>query len=437
MRKQNKFTTGVLCGALVAFTGSFIPQAAHATGSTSTTCSAATGGVTVENGSELNITVVEGDTIQINNGAGNTVNLYGPGHVGLLKVSTNSSGSYVVPPMGDGTYLIGRVHYMSTTTVTCIPSGGLTSTADVQNAFTSAQVITQLSGLYSDVTQNISGALNGGVGPQITQNTFFFQSRGLVDKTSKGAAPEWSVWGSGDYAAIDGQTFNGKQANLIVGADRTINSDTVIGGLLSYGTADFDTNVGGTIGALDSDGITVGLYAGKKLTNGLTFDGLLTYTTLDYDVADGTTTGQFGANRVGISFGMYNQIALKSVVIEPRIRVTYGDEDQDAYVDSTTAAIAARNITSGRASVGSKVYFNTKTDGLTPWVSLNGEYDFTDTGTLATSAPNFDETFSLRAGMGVNYITDMGDFRAELDIGGIGTNVFDETRAKIFYRLSF
>jgi len=442
--------------------GAVAPQGAWATSSVSLTCAGIGAGYSFTgSGTTFNIALADGDTLTaipyVSTYASYAVfYLYAPGYIEVGRSTygslpprapgggpTNSPATviytpapaivYTVPTGGAGNYAFERPERAE---LSCTSASAIT-TRDTQNGFSSEQISGQLASLSNTVSNNVKGVLGGGTGPSVTRNGFFLQSLGLAARRSRGDKPEWNAWIKGDFTDYDGSALNGSQANLVVGIDHQPDPDTVIGGLLSYDTSDFTTNIGGTPGALKADGYTIGVYAGRRMGNGLLIDGMLGYSVLDYSVANGAITGAFDATRISIALGISSKMEMGGMTVEPNAKLIFARETQSAYTDSGPTAIAKQTTTAGRLSLGPTVYLNPNDAGVAPWFSVNAEYDFSSTGILATGSPSFDDQFSLRAGFGVNVPLSRGGLSFAVNAGGLGNDNYSSVGATISYRMSF
>ena len=330
-------------------------------------------------------------------------------------------------------------------TVSCVAGGvlelaaeaaGAPSTEDVQNAFSAPMMMSHLGALYDDVHRNTAGVLNGTGNQSVSENGLFLQSVGKAATDIPGARPTLNVFVSADITSFDGDSFDGLTGNLTLGMDYRVSRDAVVGGLVSAGRADFSTLVNTNVGSLENTGFTVGVYAAAKVFGEVTVDGLVSYSALDYDVANGRTTGDFDANRFGISFGIYNQLPFMGAILEPHARVAYGMENQDSYTDSVGRAVGSNTVNAGRITLGPRL-IAPMVNGFTPWISANGVYEFSDSGNLATGAPEFDDTFSGQVGLGFDWTSDLGKIGGELEVGGLGSGLYHSVSGTVQYRLQF
>ncbi len=242
---------------------------------------------------------------------------------------------------------------------------------------------------------------------------------------------KWNAWIKGNwiYYDGDGSSFDGYTIDVLAGFDYKVDNSVVIGLLGGYGNTDFNTVTGGTKGAFEADGYTVGPYIGVKLSDNVQFDALAAYTYSDYDNRVGVTMGDFIAHRVTVGAQLKGRWEQDNFFIEPGVRVLYAEEDQDAYTDSTGVRQSSLTIKAGRVSVGPKIgYTHTTEDGETirPWVSVRGEYDFSNQGNVPSSGlPDLDDLLSARVSAGVDATTKDGlNISVQGDVSGLGSGEY-------------
>ncbi|MEM9061999.1 MAG: autotransporter outer membrane beta-barrel domain-containing protein [Pseudomonadota bacterium] len=310
------------------------------------------------------------------------------------------------------------------------------STEDVQEAFSSVGMMNHLDNLYDDIHRNTAGVLNGGGTPIISQNGLFLQSAGKSAMDIPGTEAPFNVFLAAELTNYDGDSFDGLNGALTLGVDYRVSNDIIVGALVSGSRSDFSTLINANVGGLESTGITLGIYGAANVLDGVTIDGLLTWSGLDYDVANGGTTGDFNANRFGISVGVYNQMPFLGATLEPHARIIYGFEDQESYVDSVGRTVGSNTVNAGRIILGPRLIAPT-TNGFTPWIRANAVYEFSDSGSLATGAPDFDDVFSAQVGLGFEWDTDLGELGGEINFGGLGSGEYNSVGGTFNYALSF
>lgn len=395
----------------------------HATSeSVNQTCAAITSPYLVPDNNTLDLTVAAGDTVTFSQAADAGEDAFLRLKTSLTRLATATPGnSASFTFLTAGEYKIRRSNG-SSLTATCTLGGQV---SEVQNSYSEAQIINQLSSLYDQMSSNARGSLNGDNSNSANGQGFNVNSNSFAYVRDDGTQTDFNLWTSGKYNQFDGSSFNGYTADLIAGIDYKISDNTLYGALIGYGKTDFDTLIGTTSGELKARSITAGLYAATNLENGLTLDALLAYTNTNYDIADGTTTANFEANRIGFSAGIYNSFkATNGWIIEPRAKLIIATEKQNAYTNSSNGSISARSITSGQIALGPKIYFDH--DGsFSPWASLDAEYDFTSATTISSSVIRSNGNFSVRPAAGFDYKMDENTrITFDADVGGLGSNAY-------------
>ncbi len=344
------------------------------------------------------------------------------------------------------------------------PDAGATDSDNLgsqQSSLSSMAVNFQTNNLGDGVFGQLGNAFNGGgAGPQVTENGFSASTTSVANWVNRGrkqklerqlaslprdengndvqVAPAayymsgnqqrlWNAWikGSWTYYDSDGSSFDGHTLDVLTGVDYKISPTVVMGLLAGYGSTDFNTVTGGTKGAFEADGYTVGPYGGVKLSEHLQLDGLIAYTYSDYDNRSGATKGDFKAHRVTVGAQLKGHWEQDNYFIEPGVRFMYAEEDQDAYTDSAGVRQSSQSIKAGRVSVGPKIGYTHKAengDVIKPWVSVRGEYDFSNQGNVPSSGlPDLDDVLSARVSVGMDATTAEGlSVTIQGDISGLG-----------------
>ena len=242
---------------------------------------------------------------------------------------------------------------------------------------------------------------------------------------------KWNAWINGNWTYYDGDgsSFDGHTIDVLAGFDYKVDDSVVIGLLGGYGNTDFDTVTGGTKGAFEADGYTVGPYVGIKLSNNVQFDALAAYTYSDYDNRVGVTSGDFMAHRVTVGARLKGRWEHDNFFIEPGVRLMYAEEDQNSYTDSAGVRQSSLTIKAGRVSIGPKIGYTHKTESgesIRPWVSVRGEYDFSNQNNAPTSGlPDLDDLLSARVSAGVDATTRDGiNVSVHGDVSGLGSGEY-------------
>ncbi|MEM6661148.1 MAG: autotransporter outer membrane beta-barrel domain-containing protein [Pseudomonadota bacterium] len=397
--------------------------------------------MTVNNSDQVVVTVAVGDLLTVVAAAGNAqpvIAIEDGGSTPLAEIAAGATLNEAIDASDPSDIRVFVQSAGDTATVSCVvnganASGGASTTEDVQRAFTSQQMMSHLSGLYDGVHRSTSGVLNGGGTNSVSAKGLFLQTFGQSEAAAK---TKLNVWVSGKITSFDGDSFDGLTGDVNGGVDYQVEDGVVVGVAAGIGRADFDTQIGTVRGSLESTSLTIGLYGAARVADTLTVDGIVSFSFLDYDVASGTTTGGFDATRFGISVGVYNDIDLGGVILQPHARLTYGHEEQDAYTDSIGTARPSVTVNAGRVRAGPKLILPTE-GGFTPWFSADAVYEFSDSGTLATGAPDFDDTFSASLGLGFDLSTELGALSAETTLGGLGSGLYTSIGGRLTYALKF
>ena len=444
---------------------------AHAGTTLRNTCASAAGGITVTESDQVVITATTGNVITISAAGGNfnsAVAIDDASRTTFAVAGPGESQSFTIPDGGEIDVRIfltsrfegavevrdSKARVVDTGTASCSltavsapPPEELASeepeaapeapsTEDVQRAFSSQGMMNHLGNLYDDVHRNTAGVLNGGGTQTVNENGLFLQSVGKAAKDIPGRQPMLNVFVSAEATNYDGDSFDGLNGAITLGLDYRVSRDIVVGGLVSGSRSDFSTLINSNIGGLESTGLTAGIYGAAKIYGDVSIDGLLTYSGLDYDVANGGTTGSFNASRIGISVGIYNQMPFMGAIFEPHARVIYGLEEQDGYTDSVGRAVGSNTINAGRIILGPRLIAPME-NGFTPWIKANAVYEFSDSGSLATGSPDFDDTFSGQVGLGFDWDSDLGRIGAEVNFGGLGSGLYHSVGGTFSYTLVF
>ncbi|SOC03618.1 outer membrane autotransporter protein [Rhodobacter sp. JA431] len=395
-----------------------------------------------QNSVQLSVTMAAGEIITVSKASG-TGSYYGPsGYIGPFTGSV----TVAVTDANAGVWQFARSESTSDMTASC--SSGGSDLSDTQAGLSSMVISSQAATMASAVQRNVDGLFNGGAAPSISSSGFFFQTAGLgrvLDGTGamsskSGPESEWNVWGQGRYTRYEGDdnSFSGDQIDLVLGADYRLNSDTVLGGLVGFGTIDLDV---GANGGFDADGNTLGVYWAHRFGR-LTADAMLTHTWSDYEVTSAGATGSFDAKRVTLAASLRGQVQRPGVTLEPVVQLLYAVEDQDGYTDSLGGVIDATTIKAGRLSLGSRFLFDQRmtSAGLyRPWLGVYADYHFSDANTNpASSLPALDDQLSGRIAAGFSYVfANQGNLNVDLSLGGLGSGDYISYGLGLEYAIRF
>ncbi len=345
------------------------------------------------------------------------------------------------------------------------PSAGATGSerlADQQEVLSAMVVNFQSNNLGDMVFDHLGNAFGQDAGPQVAANGFSASTQGvaawlgetrqrkiesqLADLSDAPEAryllatpaaaspkrqPAWNAWIKGKWTSYDGDgsSFDGHMIDVLAGVDYRVYEMAVVGVLGGYGNTDFDTEISGTSGSFKADGYSVGPYMAIRLSDNTQFDALAAYTYSDYENRSGATGGEFIAHRVTVAAQLKGMWTMENFFIEPGIRIVYAEEYQDAWTDSSSVRHASQTVTAGRLSIGPKfgLVFSSEDGGsVRPWVSLKGEYDFSNKGDVPTSGlPDFDDILSSRVSVGLDASTAEGlSISLQGEISGLGSDAY-------------
>lgn len=336
-------------------------------------------------------------------------------------------------------------------TITCQPAGS--DSADVQAAgtmivqrHTSEVVTTQVN---NAVTDALLGGGAGGAGLAFTQNSATISLEQLMAmnanrKKSGGTSSvlaygedgqrydpsmpaeplPYNVWGHVNYGDYNGgdAALDGSVTNFLAGFDRRFGDRALLGIIAGYELSDFDFD--SVSGKLEGKGPTLGIYGGIKLSSQLVADLSITHSWVSYDSAVGTVTADYDASRWTIGGNLTGSFEWNSLIIQPTAKAFISFEEQEAYVDSSSASVASRDVTLGRVSLGPKILYPHLFESghmATFWALAKAEYDFSSEDSTTSSLVTGDDVFSARIGAGVDaQITDNATIGLSVEGHGLG-----------------
>lgn len=190
-----------------------------------------------------------------------------------------------------------------------------------------------------------------------------------------------AVWASGSYnhvkkTDVDGR-YDGSVKNGVVGYDRRVTKDLILGVATGYETVDISTKY--NAGSVEGESVSLSPYLGYVINDWLSVDASLGYSWIKYDFTRNANavTGNTSAGRVFGSTNLnathrYGDFQLRAALGYLRLY-----EQQDAYRDSTGAAVDKSEINFGqaRATIGGGYDIVTGFGVLTPNAFVRLEYD--------------------------------------------------------------
>jgi outer membrane autotransporter protein len=144
----------------------------------------------------------------------------------------------------------------------------------------------------------------------------------------------------------------GDGANVLLGFDRRIAPDTVVG--VTTGYERLNSEVATLAASAKYNGETIGGYIVQGFGN-VRFDAALDWTHLDYDTATGANGGSYGGSRWRVTSGLTGHYRLGGFALQPSANVQVAFERDSAWTDSAGNAVAANNSTVGRTALGALV----------------------------------------------------------------------------------
>lgn len=222
---------------------------------------------------------------------------------------------------------------------------------------------------------------------------------------------KYGLWLQGAYsniedstvgAGVDGDAFSG-----VLGLDYKLNDRMMLGVAFTYENVDLDTSTLAGAGKSESDGFGIAPYIGFSLSPQWSASATAGYSWVDYDTSrnGNTITGSFDAKRWFASGALNGSYARGNLRIMPQVGILYLNEDQDAYTESTGAAVGSTEIKLGRLSAGGRLGY--VTGSVMPYVKLIGEYDFEHPDAVAIGNGTFtsDDDFGGKVGVGMDFFT--------------------------------
>lgn len=443
-----------------------LQTAAHAGGFAGTCAQAdpGSGGATINAINNDTITAVGGDVITISLGTATLYSIVGPGVNLTMQTGTNV---ITVQNGQGGTFTISTNPALNTAILSCSVAGAAKGAENQQRTLSSIVVGSQTTATVNQTFDAIGesfaqGSGGGAPATQIASNGFSVNAAGfrswlnrkerervekqidamsgdddtavhVVPTASHVAGPGtgWNAWLKGSWTHYDGKgsSFDGDTFGVTGGVDYRVSHDVVVGLLLGYGHADFDTVVSGAKGSFDADGVTVGPYVGVKLSEHLRLDAMLAYTYSDYDTKSGAASGDFDADRITGALQLTGHWTHGLWIFEPSAKIVYAEEDQDAYTDSFGVRHGSLDVNAGRVSVGPKIGYGMAMDDgsfVKPWFGVHGEYEFSNQGaTPNTGLPDLDDVLSARFSAGVDSRLNNGTrLSVDTHVSGVGTGKY-------------
>jgi len=287
--------------------------------------------------------------------------------------------------------------------VSCVPagaSGNLPSTASNLSANSQTRAITR------GVSTNSQSRLSGSGNNIATKNRVFISTQNLVGGQLN--TLEWNTWISAEARKYNGAS-SGFSYDVVLGTDKLIGTDAVIGAVIGFGRTDLTVGANST----SAKAPAIGLYFGKRLQQDLILDGYLSFARPQYT----TTAGNFTSRRTSLSLSLTGKYATANYVVRPFGNITGYSEQQPAF-----NAIPANSISDYSASAGARFeMLKPLGDGnMTPYFSAAIDYSYSRTTAVGTST-----FFYPRIGAGISGQVGGGHLRLDADAGKASADTFD------------
>lgn len=189
-----------------------------------------------------------------------------------------------------------------------------------------------------------------------------------------------SAWTGGAHTRIKktdaSGEFSGNIDSVVVGYDRRLTSDLILGVVVGYDSLDILTHY--NQGSVEGDSIGVAPYIGYAITDWLTVDATLGYAWVNYDMTrDVTVTGSTNGGRV---FGGANLTARQNfgdVKLWTSVGYQRLKEERDGYTESDNTVVKDETVDRGQAhaTVGGGYDFVTDFGVISPNAFARFEYD--------------------------------------------------------------
>ena len=192
--------------------------------------------------------------------------------------------------------------------------------------------------------------------------------------------PEWNVWSAlaaTGYVSTSATGDEYRQFNGVIGIDRLINENTLVG--IMAGIERSDANFSEISGKFIGDGLMLGGYASLSPSKDFKLDVAGTWTRLLFNSNDQTASASFMGTRLTASADITAHADIGNVDFEPTAGLLAIYQTEEAYTDSADASYDARSFLSARGTFGARLQAeNRADDGWTaaPYLGAYGDYWF-------------------------------------------------------------
>jgi outer membrane autotransporter protein len=246
------------------------------------------------------------------------------------------------------------------------------------------------------------------------------------------ATPLWNVWVDANLTGSERDDpfvgNDGSVTSVSGGIDRRIGDRAVLGALINYEMADFDTRP--SDGTLETEGGGVGAYGGIALTDTIVLDGLVLWKALDNDVADPFGRGSYDSTRWLAATNITGYFFVDRWRLSPTAGLSWSEERQDAYVDSrglpSPSKVAEKTTLSAGLQMG---YTFDLGDGasLEPWLGVTASWDVDTSRRPPPTFPDRElDEFDVTVVGGLKAkLTDRASLALKASIGGLARSDYD------------
>jgi Autotransporter beta-domain len=266
-----------------------------------------------------------------------------------------------------------------------------------------------------------TGATNTGVGNNsqsrfgdggdntVSQNSIFISTSNMGSGRLEQA--DWNAWISAEARSYSGG-LSGGSFDVVVGVDRLITPDFLVGGLLAYGRIAITD---GTTPA-SANSPALGAYFGKRMGDDLILDGFASFA----KPLNNTDGGRFTSTRVSAGLTLTGKTQWQGQELRPFVYAKGFNETQPSYLNGLAVNIAANTITSYSVSAGARMNFTGTGNALVPYVSVAMDYR-----SSSSTANGTDRYFYPRVGFGVAGQLADGFLNLDIDFGKSRSDTFD------------
>jgi len=202
------------------------------------------------------------------------------------------------------------------------------------------------------------------------------------------------------YATLPGidvvTKLDGESINFMLGMDRTISDNFILGGFIGYEDSRVDMRE--IDGRQENDGLMLGAYAGITFTDWLYASANGHWASLSNSLEERAfnsltpVQADFDSERYGIGIDLNAMTALGNLALHGQVAYNYGSETYDRYTSSTGEEVALDDADLGRFSATAELSY--AGDNWSPYISATYEKD-----TSVSDVVLDDDGFLINAGL--------------------------------------